>query len=87
MEATIDKFGRILIPQKIRKLFGLRPGVVLEIEESGKEIRLKPLEKKSPLNRKNGVLVFSAEPTGDMVDIIAKVRSERERKLINPEKE
>jgi AbrB family looped-hinge helix DNA binding protein len=87
MEATIDKFGRILIPQKLRKLFGLRPGAVLEIKESGQEIRLKPLEKDSLLTRKNGVLVCSAQPVGDIVEMIAKVRSERSENLINPGKE
>ena len=31
MEVTIDKFGRILIPKKIRESLGLKPGQVLEI--------------------------------------------------------
>ncbi|MBI4766540.1 MAG: AbrB/MazE/SpoVT family DNA-binding domain-containing protein [Deltaproteobacteria bacterium] len=83
MEATIDRFGRILIPQKIRKIFGLKPGVVLEIKGSEKEIRLKPLEEKPSLVRKNGVLVFSADPTDDIVGMIDKVRSERSRNLIS----
>ncbi|MBI5586672.1 MAG: AbrB family transcriptional regulator [Deltaproteobacteria bacterium] len=87
MEATIDKYGRILIPQRLRKLFGLRAGAVLEIKESGQEIRLKPLEQDSPLTRKNGVLVCSAEPVGDIVEMIAKVRSERSKKVINPGRE
>jgi AbrB family looped-hinge helix DNA binding protein len=85
MEATIDRFGRILIPQKIRKIFGLKPGVVLEIKKSEKEIRLKPLEEKPSLANKNGVLVFSADPTDDLVGLIDKVRSERNRILMNPQ--
>ena len=31
MEVTIDKFGRILIPKKIREMLGLEPGQVLEV--------------------------------------------------------
>lgn len=31
MEVTIDKFGRILIPKKIREALGLKPGQILEI--------------------------------------------------------
>ena len=85
MDATIDRFGRILIPQKLRKIFGLKPGVVLKIEGSEKEIRLKPLEDKPSLARKDGVLVFSADPTDDLVGLIDKVRSERNRNLINPQ--
>jgi AbrB family looped-hinge helix DNA binding protein len=83
METTIDKFGRILIPQKMRKLFGLRPGAVLEIKETEKEIRLTPKEGRTSLVRKDGILVFSANPTGDIVEMVDKVRSERSRNLMN----
>lgn len=83
MEATIDRFGRILIPQKIRKTFGLKPGVVLEIKGSEREIRLRPLREKASLTKKNGVLVFSAVATDDLVGVIDKVRSERKRNIIN----
>jgi AbrB family looped-hinge helix DNA binding protein len=85
MEATLDRFGRILIPQKIRKIFGLKPGAILEIEGSEKEIRLKPLEEKPSLAKKNGVLVFSADATDDLVGMIDEVRSERNKSLINPQ--
>lgn len=84
MEATIDRFGRILIPYKLRRILGLKPGVVLEIQGSEKEIRLKPVEGAPPLFRKEGVLVFSADPTGDITEVLEKVRTERSRILIDP---
>jgi bifunctional DNA-binding transcriptional regulator/antitoxin component of YhaV-PrlF toxin-antitoxin module len=84
MEATIDRFGRILIPYKLRKILGLQPGVVLEIQGSEDEIRLKPVEGKAPLFKKDGVLVFSADSTGDITDVLEKVRTERTRTLITP---
>ena len=31
MEVTIDEFGRILIPKKIREAIGLKPGQALEL--------------------------------------------------------
>jgi AbrB family looped-hinge helix DNA binding protein len=31
MEVTIDKFGRILIPKKIREMLGLKPGTRVEL--------------------------------------------------------
>lgn len=31
MEVTIDKFGRILIPKKLRVMFGLVPGQIIDL--------------------------------------------------------
>jgi hypothetical protein len=58
--------------------------VVLEIQGSEKEIRLKPIEGESPLFKKEGVLVFSADPIGDISVVLEKVRTERTRTLMNP---
>ena len=37
MEAVIDKFGRIVIPKKLRDDLGLRPGSVIKIETNRNE--------------------------------------------------
>lgn len=42
MQTRIDKFGRVLIPKAIRKNLGLEPGETLQLEQSDKEIILKP---------------------------------------------
>ncbi|MCJ7833626.1 MAG: hypothetical protein MUQ20_04495 [Deltaproteobacteria bacterium] len=57
----------------------------MEIKESEKEIRLKPMKEKSSLVRKNGILVVSADSTGDIIDMIDKVRFERSRNFMNPQ--
>lgn len=47
MEVTIDKFGRILIPKKIRQLLGLLPGQKLELvaDEDNRKLAFRlPLE-------------------------------------------
>lgn len=36
MEATIDRFGRIVIPKKIRDDFNLKPGSQIHFEEAEK---------------------------------------------------
>ena len=45
MEAKLDKFGRVLIPKAIRKNLGLKPGQIVHLEESGKEIIIRPNSK------------------------------------------
>lgn len=43
MEVTIDKFGRILILEKIREAIGLKPGQALEliVNRYGRELNIK----------------------------------------------
>ena len=79
METTLDKFGRIVIPKKIREDFDLRPGSSIRIEEGEKEILLTPIEEEPTLIEKDGVLVFTGVPTEDIegqVDTIRKQRSQ-----------
>ncbi len=75
----LDKFGRIVIPKKIRKDFNLKPGSSIRIEETKEEILLTPVEEKPTLVEKDGVLVFTGVPTEDIesqVDIIRQQRSQ-----------
>lgn len=43
MEVTIDKFGRILIPKKVREMLGLKPGQVLELitDQTSRKLNLR----------------------------------------------
>lgn len=43
MEATLDKFGRIVILKKIYDNLYLEPGTHIRIEENGQAIVLKPV--------------------------------------------
>ncbi len=79
METTLDKFGRIVIPKKIREDFDLKPGSPIRIEEGEKEILLTPVESEPTLIEKDGVLVFTGVPTEDIesqIDLIRKQRSQ-----------
>lgn len=78
MEATLDKFGRIVIPKKIRENFNLRPGSPIRIEEGKDEILLTPIEEEPTLVEKDGVLVFTGLPIEDIenhMDIMRKQRN------------
>ncbi len=80
-ETTIDKFGRVLIPQEIRDRFGLEPGTTLEICEGSHEIRLVPVRDESSLVMKGHVLVHRGKAVGDMVDAVRRDRESRMKKL------
>ena len=45
MEATLDRFGRIVIPKKIRDDFNLQAGTQIYIEETEQAIILTPHRK------------------------------------------
>ncbi|HBC85692.1 MAG TPA: hypothetical protein DCZ94_01930 [Lentisphaeria bacterium] len=80
MEVLVDNFGRILIPQSVRKHIGLKAGSVLDIEESENKIVLKPKEAQNPLRIKEDLAVYSGD-IGDSGDLVKEDREKRIRKL------
>ena len=52
MEATLDRFGRIVIPKKIREDLHLQVGSSIRIEEGDGKIVLKPIEGEPSLLKK-----------------------------------
>jgi len=77
METSVDRFGRIVIPKKIRDDFDLKAGTPIRIEESEQTIILTPVHGEPNLHVKDGVLVFSGSPLEDLSDTLAKHREER----------
>lgn len=77
MEATLDKFGRIVLPKKVRDDLELGPGAVLEVEEVGQEIILRPTREEPQLVEKGGVLVFAGRAAGDLGLAVKAQREER----------
>jgi AbrB family looped-hinge helix DNA binding protein len=79
MQATLDKFGRIVIPKRVRDDLGLEPGSVLKVEERGEEILLTPVceDPAAALAWKGGVLVFTGEALEDLTDAVERDREER----------
>ena len=77
METTLDKFGRIVIPKRVRDDLGLKPGAVLQIEQADKRILMAPVNEEPHVVVKNGVLVFSGTANGDLVRAIQAHRQER----------
>ncbi len=77
METSIDSFGRIVIPKKIREHFLLDSGTQLRIEETADAIVLRPVFGEPNLNEKNGVLVYSGTLADDIEEATEKHRLER----------
>ena len=80
-ETTLDEFGRIVIPKRIRSRLGLQRGSTLSIDESGEGILLRPAGLEPPLKLVGGVLVFCGRATGEVEDAVRGQRDERIRSL------
>ena len=81
METTLDRFGRIVIPKRVRDALGLAPGTVLEIEESDDRVVLRARREEPDLVREHGVLVFTGEAAGDLETAIERQRLGRMEEL------
>ncbi len=81
METTLDKFGRIVIPERVREHLDLTPGTVLEIEAIGEDVVLKPVREEPQIPDKDGALVFTGSATGDLLEALKRHREDRSRKI------
>ena len=87
MDAILDKFGRVVIPKKIRETLGIGPGSVFHIEAENREIHLKPVEENTGLKKnKNGWLVFTGDFTASPEDAVDQIRRKRLRHISGFEK-
>jgi len=77
METSVDRFGRIVIPKKIREDFNLKAGTPIRIEENEQSIILTPEHGEPNLRVKDDVLVFSGTPIEDLGDALTKHRENR----------
>jgi len=81
METTVDRFGRIVIPKRMREDLGLRPGTKLEIEAVGEEVLLKPVHEEPHVVDREGVLVFTGSASGELIQAVERHRRERTGKV------
>lgn len=80
---TVDKFGRVVIPQEVREFFHLTPGKKLVVDrETEKELVLRVVEEEPEVVERNGWWVIrSKTPLDfDIVELIRKGREERDLK-------
>jgi AbrB family looped-hinge helix DNA binding protein len=81
MKTSVDQFGRVVIPKRVRDHFGLSSGAELEIQAQNDEIVLKPVRETSSLAVKDGVLVFTGQATADLTEAVRQQRELRTQHL------
>jgi len=77
MQTTVDKFGRITIPKKMRDHFGLKPGASVEIEEGQDRLVLTVAHKQPVLQYEDGILVYTGILSGNVSEGLSQVRETR----------
>ena len=82
VDAILDRFGRIVIPKRVRDHLDLRAGSQIRIEETEDGIVLKPIYGEPNLIEKDGVLVFSGAAVGDIEDALRENRTERSSAIV-----
>jgi len=76
---TIDKAGRMVLPQKVRKQFGLHVGSTLELKVGADAITLYPSETQVSLTKEGGLYVHEGQPNGTLLDAVERARGDRDR--------
>ena len=75
--ATVDSFGRVVIPKAVRSRLGLGPGSVLDVAGDEESIVLRPVREEAPLRVVGGVLVYGGEAEEDLGSAVERHRRER----------
>ena len=80
MKTTVDRFGRVVLPKKVRDALGLVPGSSLEVDAEGDSVRLRPATEASALAEHSGVLVFEGAAAGDVTGAVQALREARNQR-------
>jgi len=78
---TLDKAGRIVLPKPLRDEMHLSPGDKLDLSVEGEQVMLRPRRSSSPLQKKQGVWVFSTgKPmnSDETAETLRKIRQQRD---------
>ena len=79
---TIDRAGRVVLPQQIRRHFHLEAGDELELEVVPDGIFLRSRTRQAGLVEENGLLVHDGEATGDLADAVEISRATRDADVL-----
>ena len=85
MVTTLDKFGRVIIPKRLREHLGINTKSTLNISEDGKRIVIELIQDKEPVVDRNGILVFTGNLDDKKSDLIKSDRNRRMKKILTNE--
>jgi AbrB family looped-hinge helix DNA binding protein len=81
MELTIDKFGRVVIPKKLREHLGVGLSLKVEVKETPEGILLKPVRRGSGLMIEDGILIHRGGGDEGHINWGALVEDDREERI------
>jgi len=82
----IDKAGRLVIPQQVRRQFHLVAGDRLDMEIVPDGIFLRAHSRQADLVEENGLLVHEGEAVGDLAQAIEGTRSGRDADVMGSQR-
>ena len=82
MSISIDKAGRIVLPQHVRRQFHLLAGDRLSLEIRPDGVFLRSPAKRVDLVEEHGLLVHGGEPTEDLARAVELARAERDAAVL-----
>jgi AbrB family looped-hinge helix DNA binding protein len=82
MRVTLDKYGRIVVPKRVRDRLGMGEGTDLKVEVEEGRLVLRPVSEPI-LEERDGLLVSTADvpPGVDVRAVLDDVRAARSRKI------
>ncbi len=82
-KVTLDRAGRVVLPKSLRDELRVSPGDALDVSVQGDAVLLRPRRSSSPLEKKQGVWVFSAgKPmaSDETAAVLRHVREQRDQR-------
>jgi AbrB family looped-hinge helix DNA binding protein len=81
MELSIDKFGRVVLPKKLREHLGVGTGLKVQVEETPDGVKLTPVRHGSGLTMKDGLLILRGGGDESHINWETLVQDEREERI------
>ncbi len=78
----IDRAGRLVIPQHVRRQFHLMAGDLLDLEIVSDGIFLRAHARQADLVEENGLLVHDGDAVGDLAQAVEQTRSGRDADVL-----
>ena len=79
---SVDKAGRVVLPQQVRRQFHLQAGDQLDLEIRPDGILLRSRARRVDLVEENGLLVHEGEPVGDLAQAVELARARRDEDVL-----
>jgi len=84
-KVTLDQAGRVVLPKTLRNELRLSAGDTLDLTVQGDAVTLRPRRSSSPLQKKDGIWVFSTgKPmaSDETEEALRQVRAQRDRQNV-----